>query len=269
MGLKVKHGKKESAFDRKRFTNWLKSNYEIPNAVAERISRTTHQHVASKQDLIDAKELPGIARLLIGQSLTTIWDSKRVNSILPVAASLPPIPDISGAAGSILEAIIRYFEKKGWETDEPGSMILEQPGFIPPFDDQKAPDIGEVTFSNPRCCTTGLGGKGVEIDITVSVTDTGGIGNCSGVTSIKVCGVHMDGNQFFLRPSKTKKLTDKEEEKSEDEEVNVTISLCFPCQFIINGCVNLLIKVMDDDDNGRISLTRVAIPNSLQTQCCS
>lgn len=271
MGLKVKQGKKESRFDRKRFANWLKKNYQLPSALARKVSRTTHQFIASEHKSIQAKELPGMASKLIGNSLAGIWNSKRTTNVPPVslmAANLPSVGEASGLIASILEALINYFKERGWESDEPGSMILEQAGFIPPFDDQKAPEIGDITFSNPHCCTTDLGGNGVEIDITVPVTDTGGIGNSSGVKSVKVSGVHMKDGHFFLNPNKTKYLSEEEEELSEDELVAVTLSVCFPCEFIIDGCINLLIKVMDDDDNGRIVLTRVAIPKLIRSECC-
>ncbi len=273
MGLQVKSKGKLSEFDRLRFRKWIAREYEVSDNLAKKIARTTHQVAKQQFEVVESNQLPGIAGALIGQSLTYATSLGPSLPLMQAGSSMMKIPSIGvgeaiTAGTTVANVIFDYFKKKGWEDEDPGYMIIEQVGFLPPFDDQKAPEIGEVTFANATCCKTGLGACGIMIDVNVPVTDTGGIGNSSGVKSVKVSGVHMEGTKFFLSPNKTKKLTEEEEEKSEDEEVTITVSLCIPCKFIIDGVLKILIQVMDDDDNGRICLTRIALPDAILDKCC-
>lgn len=274
-----------SPWDRARFAAWLEQQYELPQALAMKVARATRQAARELHgDTVDEAELPRIAARLVGRALAgrALGDGARAASVGPLARfgtpspALPALLDPLGAGsalelvGGLARVLTGFFGSQGFtpDPDEPGQLIKEIAGFLPPFDDQKAPEVDEIDYRNPVCCETGMG-RAIQVDVTMKVTDTGGVGNSSGVTRVRVCGVSVaaDGS-WFLDPCAVQALTAEEEERSEDEWVPVTVRMCVSCAYVRDGELPIVVRVTDDDDNERIVLRRIPFPRALQQECC-
>jgi hypothetical protein len=185
----------------------------------------------------------------------------------------PTLADPGGAfalLGSALEFLLSRLGDQGFEEDGKGCLRRERIGFLPPFDDQKAPEIRNIEATNPRCCESPMGQKGIGFDLRCEVTDTGGVGNSSGCKNVRVCGVSVasDGS-WFLGPCGDYPLSEEEVARSEDGWVAVTVTLCVDCAFVRDGVLPVMVQVTDDDDNDRICLTRVPFGDALRARCCA
>lgn len=274
-----------SPWSRARFGAWLKQHYELPDELAMKLARATRQAARELHgDAVDEAELPRIAARLVGRALAgrPLGDGSiaaPVGSLRRFGAASPALPALLDplGAGSALElvgglarALTGFFGSQGFtpDPDEPGQLVKEIVGFLPPFDDQRAPMVDEIDYRDPVCCETGMG-RAIQVDVTMKVTDTGGVGNSSGVTRVRVCGVSVaaDGS-WFLDPCAVQALTDEEEERSEDEWVPVTVRMCVSCAYVRGGELPIVVRVTDDDDNERIVLKRIPFPRALRQECC-
>jgi len=267
-------GGKTRPFDQARFGRWLARNYQIPPEAGFKIARATRQLlVAEGHDSVPARTLPIRASGLMAQALMGTFPGKGVRKFeligdLDPTGLIPDPADVVAALLSILKWLIGQFGDQGWEQDRPGYLKREIVGFIPPFDDQKAPEVRNFKVTGYDCCKTG-DQRGVEVTMTVEVTDTGGIGNSSGVRSVEICGVHVaaDGN-WFMGPCHTVDLDEDAQERSEDGWETVTVKMCFDCAYAKLGVLPIVINATDRDDNGRMCLTTIPFGPDIQKQCC-
>jgi hypothetical protein len=184
-----------------------------------------------------------------------------------MAISLPNAGDALGTIGSIIDALREYFKEgyifvpgKGWKK-EVGGLLL---------DDGTAPSFDFISYDRQTCCDADIGGRGVKIGFTADASDVGSnpFTNNSGVKSVTVQSVTMNGNQpsFTPIPSATWNLSDSESDSSEDGKVRHHFEMCIPCNSIQNKQVNLLITVTDNDGNELIIPFTMPTANNLN--CC-
>lgn len=271
-----------SPWSRARFAAWLEQQYELPAELATKLARATRQAARELHgDTVDEAELPRIAARLVGRALAgrALGDGAGAASVGPLRRVGTPslalldslgVGTVVDLVGGLARVLTGFFGNQGFMPDpnEPGSLVKEIVGFLPPFDDQKAPEIDQLDYGNPVCCETGMG-RAISVDVTMRVTDRGGVGNSSGVTRVRVCGVSVEASgAWFLGPCAEQPLTDDEEERSEDEWVPVTVRLCVSCAFVRDGQLPIVVRVTDDDDNERILLRRIPFPRALQQECC-
>lgn len=177
-----------------------------------------------------------------------------------------PGADLAPGAIEFVKWLIEYLKGKGWVDDDDvfGDLVKETGGFP---EDSLAPTITGIEASVSGCCTQ-PGPKGVQVTATVTATDTGGFGNCSGIGEVRLVAPGVFGGRLVMNPSTSVTPSEEDSDKSEDEDIRVTLSLCIPCEFLEGNQVVLLIQVTDRDGNGRIRLHRVPLSDERRRECC-
>lgn len=271
--VKGKNGRK-ARFDQERFSRWLTRAYALPPAAAFKVARATRQSlVIDGVSVVDAATLPSRASTLMGRALCGAFPSPAPPQVsrglgLPDPAQATTLEGAASTLVSIFRWLLDQLGDQGWEKDGPGSLKREIVGPIPPFDDQTAPDVRNFRVTAYECCK-GAGQRGIEVTATVEVTDSGGVGNCSGVRSVEVCGVHVgpDGS-WFLGPCREITLDTGAQERSEDEWESVTMKLCIDCAYAAGGVLPVVVHAKDNDDNGRMSLVTIPFGPDIRGKCC-
>lgn len=277
MAIKVAILGGETNFEGHRLTEWLARHLALPRKLARAVARASEAELlAAGTTVIQAPELQLVASRLAAKlsfqsgMLVGFSGPNKLKHFTEIGPFVGPALDDAGALGEMLK-------EGGFVPDGDGYYRKETLGFPIIGDDSQAPRISQVTVEpgpipsdiKDPCCTTQMGSRGVPLTIMVKVTDTGGFGNSSGVTTMTVCAYGVDAaGRVVPGPCATKELTEEEADRSEDEDVEVTLTLCVACSHIETNTINLSIRVTDDDDNERICLRRVDVPEPLMRRCC-
>lgn len=111
----------------------------------------------------------------------------------------------------------------------------------------------------------------MKITLTVTVGDDspGSPGNDSGVRKVIVSPIHPGHPELASDDAAGQvTLSDADNERSQDEDIEVAVTLCVPCAFIpADGLVLLRVHVIDDDDNERLEVKTIDV-SSVRGQCC-
>ncbi|MCP4271621.1 MAG: hypothetical protein GY781_06580 [Gammaproteobacteria bacterium] len=243
----------KSEFNRKRFSLWLVNNLGLKKGHAsyvnnELVKRFQSVETVSPQQLIEASSQIAISSLY---------------NRIPIMPSVDPGTIITAAAEGA--KFVAGLYKVGW-TEEPGCGWVYEEGIWP--DDSTAPRINRVTTSGkPTCCPDGQT-KGVQLKITISVTDDGGAGNDTGVESVNLFGVDpKNGTKGVLSGDTQWKLSDSQQGHTEIGSQSHTFTTCIPCEFIVDGRATIWFEIVDEDGNRRIEKYTFPV-NSISSDCC-